>query len=617
MGRGCIALHQRRRPLQAAQATTHRVHPHTNTHTHTPTLNTMRSMWRRHQALMLVAALAFTTTVRCEEADDADDENVASSETTKEPAGPYSAPAFDGTANLIENFQDDAWSTRWVRAEDSKYAETNDYEVTNGAAPEGIANDQGLVLKSKAKHYGIASALTTPLSAKEGDIVIQYEVRLQNGLDCGGAYLKLLSSADNLKDLKDDSAYSIMFGPDKCGAESKVHFIFRHKNPIDGTVSEKHLKSRPTPKIDALSHLYTLHVHGNSFDIYIDGENVAKGDLNGDGTFDPPVVPPKEIDDPSDKKPADWVDEAKIPDPDASKPDDWDEDAPRRILDEAAEKPSGWEDDEPFQIPDPDAKPPEDWDEEDDGEWEAPLVDNPKCSVGCGEWKRPEIDNPAYKGKWSAPIIDNPEYKGEWKAKQIANPAFFEDDAPMANGVAPIEAAAIEVWTMSDGIAFDNILLTDNYEAAVKYGDATFGVKSKAQKAEEASVRAAEAKKRREADYESGGLAGKINYYVGEAMELVLGQPFISIPVILALIVASLYMCGCFSGDDDDYEQELQSAASRAAMDHKKDDDVAKPEDEADSSAPQDISSNDKTNDDGADSGSAKPKKKKAGKKHV
>ncbi len=29
--------------------------------------------------------------------------------------------------------------------------------------------------------------------------------------------------------------------------------------------------------------------------------------------------PPKEIDDPEDKKPEDWVDEAKISDPDATK----------------------------------------------------------------------------------------------------------------------------------------------------------------------------------------------------------------------------------------------------------------------------------------------------------
>ncbi len=59
------------------------------------------------------------------------------------------------------------------------------------------------------------------------------------------------------------------------------------------------------------------------------------------------------------------------------------------------------------------ASQPEDWDEEEDGEWEAPKVANPKCksAPGCGEWKRPTKSNPNYKGKWTAPLIDNPEYK--------------------------------------------------------------------------------------------------------------------------------------------------------------------------------------------------------------
>ena len=40
-------------------------------------------------------------------------------------------------------------------------------------------------------------------------------------------------------------------------------------------------------------------------------------------------------------------------------------------------------------IPDPDAEKPEDWDEEMDGDWEAPLIDNPECKAapGCGTWK--------------------------------------------------------------------------------------------------------------------------------------------------------------------------------------------------------------------------------------
>jgi len=29
-----------------------------------------------------------------------------------------------------------------------------------------------------------------------------------------------------------------MFGPDKCGNDVKMHFIFRHVNPINGTITE-------------------------------------------------------------------------------------------------------------------------------------------------------------------------------------------------------------------------------------------------------------------------------------------------------------------------------------------------------------------------------------------
>jgi hypothetical protein len=37
--------------------------------------------------------------------------------------------------------------------------------------------------------------------------------------------------------------------------------------------------------------------------------------------MEPPISPPKEIDDPKDFKPNDWVDEEMIDDPDAKKPE--------------------------------------------------------------------------------------------------------------------------------------------------------------------------------------------------------------------------------------------------------------------------------------------------------
>lgn len=89
-------------------------------------------------------------------------------------------------------------------------------------------------------------------------------------------------------------------------------------------------------------------------------------------------------------------------------------------------------DTEALTIPDPDAEKPEEWDDEEDGDWLAPTVPNPKCAEapGCGEWTRPTKANPDYKGKWSAPLIDHPEYKGVWAPRKIANPGYFEDKNP-------------------------------------------------------------------------------------------------------------------------------------------------------------------------------------------
>ena len=136
--------------------------------------------------------------------------------------------------------------------------------------------------------------------------------------------------------------------------------------------------------------------------------------------------------------------------------------------------------DAPDFIDDPDAEMPEDWDEEEDGEWEAPQIKNPACKAapGCGEWKRPMIDNPDYKGKWVHPMIDNPDYVGEWNPKQIPNPDYFSEEThPEAfhTLVAPIGGVAIEIWTMSSGIHFDNIYVGNDISAAQEWAAASFG----------------------------------------------------------------------------------------------------------------------------------------------
>ncbi|XP_041044884.1 calnexin-like [Carcharodon carcharias] len=337
-----------------------------------------------------------------------------------------------------------------------------------------VPGDKGLVLKSKAKHHAISAPLKKPFLFKGEPLIIQYEVNFQNGIDCGGAYLKLLSHTDDLKLEKffDKTPYSIMFGPDKCGEDYKLHFIFRHKNPITGDYEEKHAK-RPDVDLkkfytDKITHLYTLVLNpDNSFEMLIDQTVVSKGNLLEDMT--PPINPPKEIDDPNDSKPEDWDERPKIPDPDAQKPEDWDEDAPAKIIDPDAVKPEGWLNDEAEYVPDPSAEKPEDWDEEMDGEWEAPQIPNPKCETapGCGIWEPPMMNNPNYKGKWKPPMIDNPNYQGVWNPRKIQNPDYFEDLQPYK--MTPIIAVGLELWSMTSDILFDNFIICAEKEVSEQW----------------------------------------------------------------------------------------------------------------------------------------------------
>lgn len=405
----------------------------------------------------------------------------------------YHSPHADSAKYYFaDNFDDkNQFAKKWIKSqakkddiadEISKY--DGEWNVELPLKPL-LPNDMGLVLKSKAKHAAIASRLTRPFVFSNKPLVVQYEVNLQDGQECGGSYIKLLSSGreiDNLEQFQDKTPYTIMFGPDKCGNDIKLHFIFRHVNPINGTITEKHCRKAKDRLDEAFKdkqpHLYQLIVRpDNTYLIKFDHKVINEGSLLTD--FTPPVNPAREIDDPNDFKPENWDEREKIPDPDAKKPDDWNEEEPPQIPDPNASQPEGWLDNVEEMVADPNAEKPLDWDVEIDGDWEAPLIANPACekAVGCGLWKAPMIPNPNYKGKWRAPLIDNPNYQGKWAPRTIPNPDFFEDTDPFK--MTTIGAIGIELWSMSSDILFDNLIITDDESAADDWAAKTYDLKRK------------------------------------------------------------------------------------------------------------------------------------------
>merc|ERR1711959_138621 len=280
---------------------------------------------------------------------------------------------------------------------------------------------KGLQTSQDAKFYAI-SAKTKEFSNEGKNLVIQYSVKFEQDIDCGGGYLKI--GAFEPESFEGESKYNIMFGPDVCGSSTKkTHVIFNY--------NDKNLDKKKEVKAekDTLSHLYTLIVKpDNTYEVQIDMEKVDVGSLEEGWSF----LEPKEIRDPDEKKPKDWVNEAEIDDPTDKKPDGYD--------------------DIPAKIADPKAKKPDDWDDESDGTWEAP-----------------QVDNPAFKGAWKAKRIKNPAYKGIWEAKLIDNPKYVADDNLYR--YASFGAVGIDVWQVKSGSIFDNILITDDVDYAKQHGE--------------------------------------------------------------------------------------------------------------------------------------------------
>lgn len=326
----------------------------------------------------------------------------------------------------------EGWEDRWVVSseKDGKWgASAGEFHADS--------SNLGLQTTQDAKFYGISAKMDKTFDNKDKDLVVSFTVKHEQKIDCGGAYIKLMPSIDQTT-FGGDSPYSLMFGPDICGSTKRTHAIF-------GNYGEEGKNIESTKNIrcesDQLTHVYRMVVKpDNTYSVSIDTKEVESGSIYDNWKF----LLPKEIKDPEQSKPETWVDEVKIPDPEDVKPEGYD--------------------DIPAQIPDPDAEKPDDWDDEDDGEWEAPM-----------------LDNPDFKGPWTPKMIDNPAYIGPWEHPMIPNPDFV-DDANVYHTCKDCMYVGFELWQVKSGTIFDDILITDSVEEAKAWEEAHWGAIKDAEK---------------------------------------------------------------------------------------------------------------------------------------
>jgi len=325
-----------------------------------------------------------------------------------------SLAVVSGKVYFSETF-DDSWESRWKLSEWKKSEGTQGtFKLATGKWFKDEKEDKGLQTAEDSRFFGISAGFDS-FSNEGKDLYIQYQAKYEKDVECGGGYVKVGPKMSDPAAFGDPTPYNVMFGPDKCGYNKRTHLIFSYKGKNVLKKSDLPYKQEG----EGTSHLYRLVLKpDNTVVVEIDGEQTYSGSLTDDWE----LLPPKEISDPDDKKPSDWVDTAMMDDPEDKKPDDWVDE--KRMVDDEAKKP-------------------EDWDDEEDGEWEPPMK-----------------DNPAYKGEWKVKRISNPAYKGVWEAKKIANPEYEEDNSLYK--YADFGFIGMDLWQVKGGTIFDNIIITDD-----------------------------------------------------------------------------------------------------------------------------------------------------------
>jgi len=307
------------------------------------------------------------------------------------------------------------WEDRWTL---SKWKESEGtqgkFVASAGKWFKDEAEDTGMQTGEDSKFFGISASFDS--FTNEGkELIFQYQAKYEKDVECGGGYVKIGPKMSDSTSFGDPTPYNIMFGPDKCGYTKRTHLIFNYKGKNVLKKTDLAYKQEG----EGTSHIYRLVLRpDNTVRVEIDEEKIYDGSLKEDWE----LLKPKEINDPDDKKPDDWVDDSMIDDPETKKPDDWVEE--KRIVDSEAKKP-------------------DDWDDEEDGEWEAPMKDNPE-----------------YKGEWYAKRISNPAYKGLWEARKIANPEYEDDDNLYRYD--DFGFIGFDLWQVKGGTIFDNVIITDD-----------------------------------------------------------------------------------------------------------------------------------------------------------
>jgi Calreticulin family len=174
-----------------------------------------------------------------------------------------------GKVYFSEEFNED-WVERWVQ---SSLPDFTSFALTPGwwsVNPE----DTGIKASAIISQYAVSSKFR-PFSNANKQLVIQYTLKIEQTLECGGGFIKVMPEDFDQKTFGGGSTSLIIFGPDICHNIKRSLLSIRHKGRYMS------INKNLTILDDHLTHQYTLVLNPNNTFVYlIDNLEILSGSVS-------------------------------------------------------------------------------------------------------------------------------------------------------------------------------------------------------------------------------------------------------------------------------------------------------------------------------------------------
>jgi len=104
----------------------------------------------------------------------------------------------------------ESFESEWVYSE-YPGKEFGKFVYSSGAFYNDVEADKGIQTSQDFRFYALSKKFT-PFSNEGKDLVIQFTVKHEQNIDCGGGYIKLFNCSLEQKELHGETPYEIMFG---------------------------------------------------------------------------------------------------------------------------------------------------------------------------------------------------------------------------------------------------------------------------------------------------------------------------------------------------------------------------------------------------------------------